>query len=142
MQHSVYEITTEDQADACAWVFSSPEKFEKVFYKHPPLEPEHIRMKVLSAGLCHSDVHHCRGHWGKQPYPVAPGHEVIGQIEALGENVTKFKIGDIVMMGPFRDSCGNCEFCLKGLTNACDVMPGEERFIYGKYWGGYSTHCQ
>lgn len=45
------------------------------------------------------------------------------------------------MMGPIRDSCGKCEFCLKGLTNACESISGEEKFIYGKYWGGYSTHC-
>lgn len=46
------------------------------------------------------------------------------------------------MLGPFRNSCGKCEYCLKGWTNACTDMELDDRLIYGKYWGGYSTHCQ
>lgn len=46
------------------------------------------------------------------------------------------------MLGPFRDSCGKCDLCKKGWTNACTGMDLNNRFIYGALWGGYSTHCQ
>ena len=46
------------------------------------------------------------------------------------------------MVGPFRDSCMKCEFCLKGWTNACTDMDNNDRLLYGLYWGGYSTHIQ
>ena len=88
MKHEIYEITTEDQAQACAWVFSSPEKFEKVYYKHPALKENHVRVRILSAGLCHSDVLFCRGKWGKKMYPVCPGHEIVGEVEAMGDKVS------------------------------------------------------
>ena len=70
-----------------------------------------MRVRILSTGLCHSDVLFCRGKWGKKMYPVCPGHEIVGEVETLGEKVTKFKIGEKVLLGPIRDSCGTCEYC-------------------------------
>lgn len=124
-------------------MFTKEFKFEKYFYKHPELKDDEVRIRVLSAGLCMSDSHFSRGHWGKKDYyPLCPGHEVVGEVEALGKNVDKFKVGEKVMMGPFRDSCMKCEFCLKGWTNACVGLENKFRWIYDYYWGGYSTHCQ
>ena len=71
-------------------------------------------MWVLSAGLCQSDSHNGRGKWGKQLYPLTAGHETIGKVVAIGKDVSKFKIGDIVAHGPLRESCHKCRFCLKG----------------------------
>jgi len=48
----------------------------------------------------------------------------------------------MVAIGPFRNSCNKCEFCLKNWNNACPVVPIPERNLYGKYYGGYSTHIQ
>lgn len=73
---------------------------------------------------------------------MCPGHEIIGEVEALGSKVTKVQIGEKVMLGPIRDSCGKCEFCIKGITNGCEGIDPSEKFIYGLYWGGYSTHTQ
>lgn len=66
---------------------------------------------------------------------------MVGEVEDFGKNVKKFKKGDKVMLGPFRNCCEKCEFCLKGKSNACIGMMPNERFLYNKYFGGYSTHC-
>lgn len=138
----MYKRVSEKDADACAWVFSDNKTFEKYYYKHPELAKDDVRVRILSSGLCMTDSHTCREHWGKCAYfPISPGHEIVGVVEAVGKDIKEFKNGEKVMLGPFRDSCGNCEFCLKGWTNACTGMGLDYRFIYGYYWGGYSTHC-
>lgn len=79
-----------------------------------------------------TDSHTCREHWGKlDTFPISPGHEIVGVVEAVGSNVDRFKVGEKVMLGPFRDCCEKCEFCLKGWTNACTGMTLDYRFIYG-----------
>lgn len=74
----------ENEAEACAWVFSNTKTFEKYYYKHPELKPDDVRVRILSAGLCMSDSLHCRGNWGKKLYPCSPGHEIVGVVEAIG----------------------------------------------------------
>lgn len=140
-EHKVYKRVPKEEADACAWVVTKDQKFEQYYYKHPELLDDDVRVRILSSGLCKSDSHTVRGKWGEQYWPMAPGHEIIGEVEAMGKNVTQFEVGDKVMLGPFRDSCKKCEFCLKNWTNACTGMDLDFRFIYGYYWGGYSTHC-
>ena len=54
--------------------------------------------------------------------------------------MTKFKEGDKVMIGPLRSSCKSCTYCHEGQTNVCPNIEEGERKLYGKYWGGYSTH--
>jgi uncharacterized zinc-type alcohol dehydrogenase-like protein len=89
-----------------------------------------------------SDVHTGRDLWGKSIKPLCPGHEAIGEVIEVGPKVTKFKVGDIVGYGPMRDACLNCETCDKGATNLCPLTDGTEKFLYGLYFGGYSTHIQ
>ena len=61
---------------------------------------------MISSGLCMSDSHFARGKWGDDKlYPVAVGHEGIGEVIKKDSKVTKHEIGDKVMVGPFRNSC-------------------------------------
>jgi D-arabinose 1-dehydrogenase-like Zn-dependent alcohol dehydrogenase len=143
MDHPEYKpASDQSKADACAWVFKDESTFTKYYYKHPPLLDDQIRCRVIYSALCMSDSLTGRGKWGKRIRPVCTGHEVIGEIEEKGSKVTGFEIGEIVAFGPFRDSCSKCEFCVDGKTNACQNIDFNEKKLYGKYFGGYSTHIQ
>lgn len=78
-----------------------------------------VMMKFLYAGICHSDVHHVRGDWGKEEYPMVPGHEIAGQVTEVGKNVTRFRIGDYAGVGCLVNSCGHCDYCKEGLEQYC-----------------------
>lgn len=94
-----------------------------------PLEPHTIErravhasdvsIKVLYAGICHSDIHQVKEEWGKATFPMVPGHEICGTVEAVGSAVSDFKVGDIVGIGCLVDSCRTCTFCKAGEENYC-----------------------
>lgn len=73
--------------------------------------PDDVVIKIMYAGICHSDIHVAHNDWGNAKYPVVPGHEIIGTVEKVGDKVTKHKVGDIVAVGCMVDSCLNCEQC-------------------------------
>ncbi len=54
-------------------------------------EPEaaDVEIEILYCGVCHSDIHTARNEWGKTTYPVVPGHEIVGKVTRIGEEVTK-----------------------------------------------------
>jgi uncharacterized zinc-type alcohol dehydrogenase-like protein len=78
-----------------------------------------VQFDVLFCGICHSDIHTVRGEWGKQTYPLAPGHELAGKVTAIGKNVSKFSVGDHVGVGCLVNSCLECEPCKTGHEQFC-----------------------
>ena len=141
--HKFYrKVERETQADACAWAFTGPGKFEKYFYLHPALFATDVRIRITYTSLCHSDTSTARGKWGPVDYPICAGHEIIGEVIAVGPAVTQVKVGDVVAAGPTRNGCMSCPRCLETETNMCIHMEKAERDIYGLFWGGYSTHVQ
>tara|TARA_Y100000588_G_scaffold394773_1_gene517184 strand:+ start:1148 stop:2233 length:1086 start_codon:yes stop_codon:yes gene_type:complete len=74
-------------------------------------------VRVISAGVCHSDLHFIEGTYPGQ-YPMVLGHEVAGIVERLGPGVTNVTEGDRVIMG-FVQPCGHCEYCDSGHPNLC-----------------------
>lgn len=130
-----------EDADALAWVFSSPDKFEKYYFKFPPLGKDEIRARVIYASLCHGDPIMGRSQFEKTTYPKCPGHEVVGELMMVGENVKDFKVGDKVALGPLRSSCQKCMMCQKGCDNACD-MDINDRVMGLNNFGGFATHIQ
>jgi len=66
--HKLYKHCDIKEADAVAWAFVNKEKMVKFSYKLPPLEPKMLRANILYTGLCMSDVHTVRGHWGEISY--------------------------------------------------------------------------
>jgi uncharacterized zinc-type alcohol dehydrogenase-like protein len=103
-----------------------------------------VLIAIEYAGICHSDIHTVNGDWGPQPYPVVPGHEIVGTVAEVGSAVTTHRVGDRVGVGCFVDSCracvncvaGNEQFCLNGgvATYAATDRDGTTT------QGGYSTH--
>ena len=78
-----------------------------------------VTIKVLYCGMCHTDLHFAKNHWGITQYPVVPGHEITGVVTKVGANVSGFKPGDRVGVGCMVNSCQSCESCNKGFENHC-----------------------
>jgi D-arabinose 1-dehydrogenase-like Zn-dependent alcohol dehydrogenase len=140
--HKLYKHVTDiKDADAIAYAWVNKEKAVNFPYKQPDLEDHEIRANVLYAGLCHSDCLSVRSLWGDALYPIAPGHEIIGEVSEVGKNVTDFKKGDKVAFGTLRAICEKCKYCTINKESLCTDVK-EEKFTYGFHWGGYSTQLQ
>lgn len=84
----------------------------------PPTIAEHdILIKVAAAGICGTDLHIYHGEY-EATYPIIPGHEFCGTVEAVGDQVTNFKVGDRVTADP-NIPCNRCPACQRGEANQC-----------------------
>lgn len=107
-----------------------------------------VLVKITAAGVCHSDLHICDGFYdlggGKKlrmgergvALPITMGHEIAGEVAALGPDAKGLKVGDRVVVYPWI-GCGQCAACARGDENLC-VKPG---FMGIFRRGGYATHC-
>lgn len=86
--------------------------------------PQDVLINVAYCGICHTDIHHVRGEWGPQPYPLVPGHEIVGTVTAVGAEVSRFSPGDRVGVGCMVRSCGKCAHCEAGQEQDCAGMVG------------------
>jgi len=96
------------------------------------LKPEQVQVKVESCGICHSDISMLDNDWGLSEYPLIPGHEVIGTIEAIGSEAKGLKVGDRVGLGWFAGSCKSCSSCMSGNHQLCS---DSEPMIVGRHGG-------
>ncbi|NEA62459.1 NAD(P)-dependent alcohol dehydrogenase [Streptomyces sp. SID12488] len=78
-----------------------------------------VLIDIKFAGICHSDIHQAREGWGEAIFPMVPGHEIAGVVEAVGSGVTKFAVGDHVGVGCMVDSCRECDNCKADLEQYC-----------------------
>ncbi|HPV82023.1 MAG TPA: alcohol dehydrogenase catalytic domain-containing protein, partial [Nitrospira sp.] len=79
-----------------------------------------VLIAIRYCGICHSDVHQARDEWGGSIFPMVPGHEIVGVVERVGSSVKQFKIGQMVGVGCFVDSCRTCPQCKKGQEQYCE----------------------
>jgi len=93
--------------------------FELVERDIPAPGPGWVRIKVQACGICHSDSLIKEGHWPGLQYPRVPGHEVVGTVDALGEGVTLWKVGQRVGVGWHGGHCGQCDNCRNGNFFGC-----------------------
>jgi uncharacterized zinc-type alcohol dehydrogenase-like protein len=105
--------------------------------------PDDVVIEILYCGVCHSDLHHVRDEWGKNTYPMVAGHEITGRVASAGKDVTRFKPGDSVGVGPMVDSCQQCAACKQGLEQYCEKHPtlvfnDVDRRDQMRTFGGYS----
>jgi uncharacterized zinc-type alcohol dehydrogenase-like protein len=118
---------------------------EVFHFERRSLRPHDVQIKIIYCGVCHSDLHTARNEWHTTMYPVVPGHEIIGRIEAVGNAVKDFKVGDVVGVGCMVDSCGSCPSCKEHLEQYCDQQPvytynGIDKHDKTVTYGGYSDH--
>jgi propanol-preferring alcohol dehydrogenase len=90
----------------------------------------------LISRICRTDLHLLDGELPAIPYPIIPGHEIVGVIDMLGPGITGFRIGDRVGVPWLGQTCGVCAFCREGRENLCD------RPLFTGYTrnGGYASH--
>ena len=88
-------------------------------FERRELRANDVAIKIAYSGVCHSDIHQSREEWGSAIFPMVPGHEIAGTVTAIGSTVSKFKVGDLIGVGVFIDSCRSCENCLNGLGQYC-----------------------
>jgi len=95
-----------------------------------------IRVKVSACGVCRTDLHVVDAELPNIRYPVIPGHEIVGRVDLVGENVTTHRLGDRVGIPWLGYTCGTCRFCREGMENLCD------RPLFTGYTrdGGFASH--
>lgn len=102
-----------------------------------------VEIDILFCGVCHSDLHTAHNDWGGTIYPAVPGHEIVGRITKVGNEVSKFKVGDLAAVGCLVDSCRTCDSCKKDLEQYCltgstGTYNGVDKYLGGRTFGGYS----
>lgn len=109
---------------------------ELVERKTPEPGPRQVRIKVEACGICHSDSYVVRGTFPGVHYPAVPGHEIAGRIDAVGPDVTSWRVGQRVGVGWFGGICGVCPRCRRGDFITCQNLrvPGIH------YDGGYADY--
>ncbi len=78
-----------------------------------------ILVRVLTCGVCHTELDEIEGRTPPPVLPVVLGHQIVGRVERNGNQAGKFKIGDRVGIGWIYSACGKCKFCLAGNENLC-----------------------
>lgn len=96
----------------------SPGLVELTEEKLPSLENTQVLIEIKASSICGSDLHIYKGKHPSAPLPVTIGHELSGDVIALGANVSKIKMGDRVTVEPVI-ACGKCPYCLQGEYGYC-----------------------
>ncbi|WP_282825482.1 alcohol dehydrogenase AdhP [Gulosibacter sediminis] len=99
-------------------------------YELPEPGPNQALVKLVTSGVCHTDLHAAEGDWPVKPSPpFVPGHEGVGEVVAVGPGVTDVKVGDMVGNAWLWSACGSCEYCETGWETLCEQQRN----------GGYSV---
>lgn len=114
----------------------APGKLELVrkVFRDPP--SGHVRVKIEACGVCHSDGATVEGNAFPIAWPRVPGHEIVGKIDCLGENVEGWTVGQRVGVGFLAGSCGHCSQCRTGHLVTCE----NQEFTGIHHDGGYAEY--
>lgn len=120
----------------CAKIETKPLKLSEID-KHKIQNSHQILLKIEGCGVCHSQLHGIEGDWqdiGIPPtLPTVPGHEVVGKVVEVGDDVTKFKVGDRAGISPLLESCMKCDYCKDGKEQLCENMDVLGESLRGGY---------
>ena len=102
----------------------------------PKPGPGEVRLKVNVCGICHTDLHTVEGELNLPRLPITPGHQIVGRIDLVGEDVKFLKTGQRVGVGWLNSTCGICDYCRNGQENLCP----EAKFTGLHKDGGYGEY--
>ena len=102
----------------------------------PQPGPGDVRIRVEACAVCRTDLHVIDGELPQAVYPIVPGHEIVGTVEALGPGVTEPGVGTRVGVPWLGHTCGHCPYCARDRENLCDT-PG---FTGCTRDGGFASH--
>jgi propanol-preferring alcohol dehydrogenase len=114
---------------------SSPLEFRDV--EAPEPEEKEVRVKVLTCGLCRTDLHVVEGDLAVHKAAIIPGHQVVGVVDKLGPGADRFKIGERVGIAWLRWTCGECRYCRQSKENLCP----NAKFTGYDQDGGYAEYA-
>jgi len=102
----------------------------------PEPDSEQILLRLKVCGVCHTDLHTIEGELPEVKLPIIPGHQVVGVVEKLGKNTSRFKEGDRLGVAWLYSACGKCAFCQRENENLCETA----RFTGYHVNGGYAEY--
>jgi len=95
---------------------------------------DEVLVKIETSGLCHTDIHAAHGDWPIKPTPpFIPGHEGVGIVEKVGQDVSSPKIGDRVAIPWLGSACGICDYCIDGWETLCEKQVNTGYGVNGSY---------
>lgn len=113
-------------------VFEAGGELKPYEYDPGALGADQVEINVEHCGICHSDLSMIDNEWGLSSYPLVPGHEVVGTINAVGSAVKHLKVGQRVGLGWHSGYCMTCGTCMEGDHNLCSQA---ESTIVGRHGG-------
>lgn len=125
--------------------FSDDAHMKPYHFERRDLRANDVAIEILYCGVCHSDLHTVNGDWGPQPYPLIPGHEIVGVVTAIGDDVKNYTVGQNVAVGCMVDSCQECDQCHSHEEQYCrngktPTYGAPDRISGDITQGGYSKH--
>jgi propanol-preferring alcohol dehydrogenase len=103
----------------------------------PSPGPGQVRLRVRACGVCRTDLHVADGDLTQPKLPLVLGHEIVGVVETCGPGATRFATGARVGVPWLGWTCGECEYCRRGIENLCD----RARFTGYELDGGYAEYA-
>jgi uncharacterized zinc-type alcohol dehydrogenase-like protein len=129
----------DEYVDAVWGINKLGENFSPFTINIPKPSGHLVQIEGAYSGVCHTDVHVGLNHLGGAMYPLVPGHELVGKVVAVGELVTRFKVGEYAGIAALTDSCLECDSCKAGDEQYCEVAGWHQTYnqkkIYGHYGG-------
>lgn len=125
-----------------AWVLHKPAPVDEMALVKsvlPVPEPSanEILLRVHACGICRTDLHVVEGELPVRRSPLIPGHQIVGQVTALGANVEDFAVGDRIGVAWLNQTCGECKYCRAGRENLCE----RAAFTGWSVDGGYAEYA-
>ena len=100
----------------------------------PTPGPGQALVKLVTSGVCHTDLHAAEGDWPVKPTPpFIPGHEGVGEVVELGDGVTNLSVGQLVGNAWLFSACGDCQYCNTGWETLCENQQNAGYSVDGSF---------